>query len=60
MVKQGQNAVICELDLQGFDDELSVLSGTTGNTLLVEKIRQKVGDDPSVWLPIFYQERGAS
>ena len=60
MVKQGQNAVVCELDLEGFDDELSVLSGTTGNTALVEKICQTVGNDPKAWLPIFYQERGAS
>lgn len=60
MVKQGQNAVICELDLEGFDNELAVLSGTTANTNLVEMIRQKVGDDPQKWLPYFYHNRRAS
>ena len=60
LVKQGNNAVVCELDLSGFDDELAVLSGTTGNTNLAERIRARVGDDPAVWLPIFQQERQAS
>jgi type IV secretion system protein VirB4 len=60
LVKQGQNAVVCELDLQGFEDELAVLSGTTGNTLLAESIRQRVGDDPADWLPVFQQERKAA
>ena len=60
LVKQGQNAVVCELDLQGFDDELAVLSGTTGNILLAEDIRRRVGTDPAVWLPVFQQERKAA
>ena len=60
LVKQGQNAVVCELDLDGFDDELAVLSGTTANILLAENVRQRVGDDPAVWLPVFQQERKAA
>ena len=60
LVKQGQNAVVCELDLHGFEDELAVLSGTTANTLLAEDIRQRVGDDPADWLPVFQQERKAA
>jgi type IV secretion system protein VirB4 len=60
LVKQGQNAVVCELDLQGFDDELAVLSGTTANILLAEDIRRRVGTDPAVWLPVFHQERKAA
>ena len=60
LVKQGQNAVVCELDLQGFDDELAVLSGTTGNILLAEDVRRRVGTDPAVWLPVFHQERKAA
>lgn len=60
VVKQGRNAVVCELDLQGFDDELSVLSGTTGNTLLAENVRERVGTDPAVWLPVFQLERKAA
>jgi type IV secretion system protein VirB4 len=60
LVKQGQNAVVCELDLQGFEDELAVLSGGTANILLAESIRQRVGNDPAVWLPVFQQERKAA
>lgn len=60
LVKQGQNAVICELDLQGFEDELAVLSGTTANINLAESIIKKVGNDPAVWLPHFYEHRSAS
>lgn len=60
VVKQGQNAVVCELDLHGFEDELAVLSGTTGNINLVEKTIQALGNDPAVWLPFFYQNRSAS
>lgn len=60
VVMQGQNAVVCELDLHGFEDELSVLSGTTGNINLVEKTIQTLGNDPAVWLPSFYQNRSAS
>jgi type IV secretion system protein VirB4 len=57
VVKQGQNAVVCELDLHGFDDELAVLSGTTSNTLLAEGLRKRLGSDPAVWLPVFHRER---
>jgi type IV secretion system protein VirB4 len=60
VVQQGHNAVVCELDLDGFDDELAVLSGTTANILLAESIRQRVGNDPAVWLPIFQRERKAA
>lgn len=60
LVKQGKNAVVCELDLQGFDDELAVLSGTTGNILLAEDIRRRAGRDPADWLPAFQQERKAA
>ena len=60
VVQQGQNAVVCELDLEGFDDELAVLSGTTANILLAEDIRQRMGNDPAVWLPVFQQERKAA
>lgn len=61
MVKQGHNAVVCELDLAGFDDELSILSGTTANTLLYESVIRRMGtQDPAVVLPAFYKERRAA
>ncbi|MDP0919622.1 VirB4 family type IV secretion/conjugal transfer ATPase, partial [Klebsiella pneumoniae] len=38
LVKKGQNSVVAELNLRGFDDELAVISGTTENVNLVTKI----------------------
>lgn len=55
LVKQGHSSAICELDLGAFPDALQVLSGSTDNILLEEKIRGQVGDDPAVWLTIFLQ-----
>lgn len=60
LVKQGRNAVICELDLHGFDDELAVLSGTTANTIVAQRVRDQVGTDPQVWLPAFHRARSSA
>jgi type IV secretion system protein VirB4 len=57
VVKQGANAVVCELDLGGFDDDLAIFSGTSSNIALLDRIRAEVGDDPAHWLPIFHQRR---
>ncbi|UXR95010.1 VirB4 family type IV secretion/conjugal transfer ATPase [Agrobacterium tumefaciens] len=60
VLKQGQNSVVAELDLNGFDDELAILSGRTANVELLDAIRAEVGDDVENWLPIFQQRRSAS
>ena len=52
MVKQGHSSAICELDLSGLEDFVTVLSGTTDNVALLDGIRECVGDDPQVWLPV--------
>jgi type IV secretion system protein VirB4 len=57
LVKQGHNSVVAELNLKGFDDELAVLSGTTDNVGLLNRIIEDTGDDPAVWLPKFQQQR---
>lgn len=57
LVKQGHNSVVAELNLKGFDDELAVISGTTDNVELVNRIIETHGDDPAVWLPIFHEQR---
>jgi type IV secretion system protein VirB4 len=51
LVKQGHESAICELDLAGMDDFITVLSGTTDNVALLDAIRQRHGDDPFLWLP---------
>ncbi|WP_412066897.1 VirB4 family type IV secretion/conjugal transfer ATPase [Rhizobium sp. SYY.PMSO] len=60
VLKQGHNSVVAELDLNGFDDELAILSGRTANVELVDAIRAEVGDDVKNWLPVFQQRRSAS
>ena len=57
LIKQGQNSVVAELNLRGFDDELAVLSGNTATSALAEKLVAELGDDPRVWLPEFHRIR---
>ncbi|MDD2934352.1 MAG: VirB4 family type IV secretion/conjugal transfer ATPase [Methylotenera sp.] len=57
LIKQGQNSVVAELNLRGFDDELAVLSGNTATSLLAERLVADLGDDPEKWLPEFHRIR---
>lgn len=57
LIKQGNGSAVAKLDLSGMDDEIAVLSGRTETVNLLQDIRNKVGDDPSEWLPIFHQRR---
>jgi len=56
LVKQGQASAICELDLTGLEDFITVLSASTDNVALLDTIREKHGDDPVQWLPLLLQE----
>jgi type IV secretion system protein VirB4 len=57
VLKQGHNSVVAELNLNGFDDELAILSGRTANVELADAVRAEVGDDVTGWLPVFQQRR---
>ena len=57
LIKQGNYSVVAELNLGGMWDELAILSGTTKNVELLDQIRERVGDDPAQWLPVFLNER---
>ncbi len=57
IVKQGHSSVVAELNLAGFPDEMSILSGTTAGVEDLEAIRREVGSDPAKWLPLFYERR---
>jgi type IV secretion system protein VirB4 len=56
LVKQGHASAICELDLSGLEDFITVLSATTDNVALLDDIRARHGDDPTQWLPVLLQE----
>lgn len=51
LVKQGHNSVVAELNLQGFDDELTVLSGRTETVERMDELIAVHGPSPDQWLP---------
>jgi type IV secretion system protein VirB4 len=56
LVKQGHASAICELDLSGLDDFVTVLSVTTDNVALLDTLRERHGNDPYQWLPVLLRE----
>lgn len=52
-IKQGNRFSLATLDLHKFRNELKVLSGTTDNVARLEKLRARLGDEPSAWLSPF-------
>jgi type IV secretion system protein VirB4 len=53
LVKQSHHSVVCQLDLKGFDGELSVISGRTDQVQRMQRIISRLGTDPAAWLPEF-------
>ncbi len=53
LVKQGHDSVVVQLDLNGLDDELAVLSGRAETTAIVRELIASNGNDPVRWLPLF-------
>jgi type IV secretion system protein VirB4 len=56
MIKQGESVSVATLDLSGFDDELKILSGTTGNIAKLDVLRERLGDDPENWIKPFLRQ----
>ncbi|MBM7073195.1 VirB4 family type IV secretion/conjugal transfer ATPase [Shewanella sp. 202IG2-18] len=54
IVKQGQSSSVNTLDLNGFDEELAVISGTTDKVALMTQLIEQVGDESNVWLPLYF------
>jgi type IV secretion system protein VirB4 len=57
LIKQGTESATAELNLKGFEDELAIISGTTDNVLLLDRLIQEVGPNPGDWRPRFQKER---
>ena len=60
LVKQAHHSVVCQLDLKGFDAELAVISGRTGQVTSMNQLISMNGADPAAWLPPFMAAHGAS
>ena len=56
LVKQGGKSAVCTFDLGGMPQAIAILSGNKENVNKLDAIRQAVGDDPAVWLPLFLKE----
>ncbi|MCL1077102.1 VirB4 family type IV secretion/conjugal transfer ATPase [Parashewanella spongiae] len=54
IVKQGHSSSVRGLDLNGFDEELAVISGTTDKVQLMTRLIEQVGNEPNTWLPLYY------
>lgn len=55
LIKQGHVSVVATLDLHGFEDALSVISGRTANVRLMQEAIEQHGTDPANWLSHFQQ-----
>ncbi|MDM0022688.1 VirB4 family type IV secretion/conjugal transfer ATPase [Variovorax saccharolyticus] len=53
LIKQNHVSVVAQLDLQGFDDALQVISGRTANVRLMREVIEQHGPEPARWLPAF-------
>lgn len=61
LVKQGGpsgKSTVLKFDLDGLDDVISILSGNTDSLVKLDAIREKVGDKPEDFLPVFLKEMG--
>jgi type IV secretion system protein VirB4 len=55
LVKQGTNAVIARVNLDGMEDIVNVLSGGSESVNLLYEIFKEYGEHPDDWLPVFYE-----
>jgi type IV secretion system protein VirB4 len=58
LVKQGHHSVVCQLDLQGFDAELRVMSGRATELERMHRLIELCGSHAGQWLPPFMQPKG--
>jgi type IV secretion system protein VirB4 len=55
LIKQGTDAVVSRVDLSGMENVINVLSGRVDTVKLLDDVRAEVGDDPEIWLPVFWE-----
>ena len=69
LVKQGHASSVCQLNLRGMDDALSVISASTDNIEIMHQVLQEQSDNqgipvddlrPEQWLKAFYDVRKGS
>ncbi len=53
LVRQGNQSVVCQLDLKGMEAELAVISGRASSVERLHTLIDRLGPDPVHWLPTF-------
>jgi type IV secretion system protein VirB4 len=56
LIKQSQQSLFAKLDLHGFDEFLPIISGTWEDIALMKKLKEEVGNDPDVWIPLLIEQ----
>lgn len=59
LVKQGDTSVVASLNLQGLEEELDILSGSTEKVAILHQIMSQVGEEPDAWRPQFHARMAA-
>lgn len=58
MIKQNSKSSLAKLELDGFTDEISVLSGNPANVYIMHQaIEACRSNHPDDWLPVYQQMR---
>lgn len=55
LIKRAGASVVVDFDLSPIREHLLVLSGRKSTCDELDRIRAEVGDDPDVWLPLFFE-----
>lgn len=55
LIKQGGSTTLASFDLSSCKQYLPIISGSSKGQIECEKIREKYGDDPDIWIPIFLE-----
>jgi type IV secretion system protein VirB4 len=53
LFKQENESAIGRLNLEGMEDFIRIFSGNKANNEICQSIREKIGNDPKDWLPLF-------
>jgi type IV secretion system protein VirB4 len=53
LIKQGNDSVVAKVDLSSMGEIIDVLSGRADTVNVLDEVRKRFGDDPSVWIPEF-------
>ncbi|MCW5654237.1 hypothetical protein [Hydrogenophaga sp.] len=53
LVKNSLGVSVCQLDMQGMDEHIAVLSGNKNTVALMDELMELHGSSPQAWLPHF-------